>query len=105
MNMKEHLYTIVTEECAEVQQAVSKTLRFGKDNYAPNGSPEHTNEKQLLEEYYQLQAVMEMLFAANIINDLPSDEILQIKANKKKNVMSYMKASEYAGCLQKDSTS
>lgn len=100
MDIRENLYTTVMEECAEVQQAISKILRFGEDNYAPNGSPAHNNERHLLTEYYQLQTVMEMLFEKNIITDLSTDEILQIKADKKKKIISYQTASKFAGYLQ-----
>ena len=37
MNKQEYLLTCLSEECAEIQQAVSKALRFGLDNYNPNG--------------------------------------------------------------------
>lgn len=35
MNSVENLCVIVTEECSEIQKAVSKSMRFGFDNYNP----------------------------------------------------------------------
>ena len=49
----ENLCVVAMEECAELQQALSKSLRFGFQNYNPN-TPEKTNSVDILNEYYQL---------------------------------------------------
>ena len=51
MTKNENLLVTLSEECAEVQQAVSKVLRFGQDNYNP-ATPQVTNELEVLTEYY-----------------------------------------------------
>ena len=50
MNKLEHLLVVVNEECAEIQQATSKALRFGLYNGHPN--KETMNEEDILIEYY-----------------------------------------------------
>ena len=51
---------ITIEECAEVQQALAKIMRFGAKDHHPE-APTETNEEQLLTEFYQLTAMMEEL--------------------------------------------
>ena len=61
MNKKEHLLTILIEECAEVQQAATKTLRFGLKDRKKGVGP--TNEEHLAYELNDLSAVVELLNA------------------------------------------
>ena len=35
MTKIENLLVVTAEECAEIQQAISKAMRFGMDNYHP----------------------------------------------------------------------
>ena len=67
MTKNENLLVTLMEECAELQQAVSKALRFGMDGCRP-GSPERNNEHDIMVEYYQLVAVMEMLNNDNVLH-------------------------------------
>lgn len=67
MNRAEHLMTIVMEECDEVSQRVSKAKRFGMLQVQqargdkPEQNPERlTNKQRILDEFYDLVAVMEM---------------------------------------------
>ena len=60
MNKIENISVTVMEECAEVQQAISKSLRFGYDCCNPL-NPEMNNAQDILIEYYQLEAMMELL--------------------------------------------
>ena len=55
MNKKEHLMVVAMEECAEIQQAIAKSLRFGLQDHRPE-TPTMTNEQEILTEYYQLMA-------------------------------------------------
>lgn len=59
MNRLEHLLTILSEECAEVQQAVSKILRFGLEDTPDTLIP--TNHEALEMELNDLRAAVEML--------------------------------------------
>lgn len=101
MNKTENLYIVASEECAEIQQCISKILRFGENNYHPS-NPEETNEIQLITEFYQLQAVMEMIIEQGIINDISKEEIETIKSNKKYKVSKYTQLSESLGRIVND---
>lgn len=92
MTKGENLLVTLSEECAEVQQAVSKALRFGKDNYNP-ATPQITNELEILTEYYQLVAVMEMLIDGGELRQLGDYDITKIKSSKKYKVGLYQSMS------------
>lgn len=96
MTEKENLLVVLAEECAEVQQATTKSLRFGLDNHGPD-APMYTNEHDLLTEYHQLVAVMEMLCEHGIIQPLDEDLVETIKAEKKLAVRNYMAMSRCLG--------
>lgn len=92
MKKDENLLIILGEECAEVQQAVSKILRFGKDACNPI-TPYTTNELDVLTEYYQLAAVMEMLIDQGVLQQLSECDIATIKSDKKSKVEHYQNVS------------
>lgn len=98
MNRQEHLLTVTSEECAEIQQAISKGLRFGiKEPICLK--PDKTNEMEILKEIYHLLAMVEMLQDEEIIGRLTDDEIQVIKEKKKRNVEKYMLESFEKGLL------
>ena len=92
MNTNDYLSIVTMEECAELQQALSKALRFGFDDHHPE-MPEQSNEQQVLEEYYQLVSMMEELQKRKIIHSLSEQEVQQIKEGKIKKVYQYMEYS------------
>ena len=57
---------ILSEECAEVIQAISKCHRFGLDNYKP-GKPK-TNREHLEEEIGDLLAMVEILRDMGVVD-------------------------------------
>ncbi|MEW8253726.1 MAG: hypothetical protein AB2747_05190 [Candidatus Thiodiazotropha taylori] len=65
MNTKEHLLTCLAEECAEIQQAVSKALRFGLDDGYPDADT--TNAQDIAREYIDLMAVVDLCREHGII--------------------------------------
>jgi len=78
MNSKEHeVMNILSEECAEVIQAVSKCHRFGMDNYKP-GKPK-TNRQHLAEELGDLQAMIDLCTGYGLVDR----EEVQTAANNK----------------------
>lgn len=99
MNSIENLFIVASEECSEIQQCISKILRFGKSNHHPS-RPEDTNAKELLKEYYQLQAVMDMIIDGGVLYNLSESEIMQIKDSKKLNVLKYSELSKQLGFLK-----
>lgn len=99
MTRNEYLLTVVSEECAEIQQAVSKILRFGVDGRNPY-DPATPNGDHLLTEYYQLEEMMEMLFDADILIPFNFPDILHIREDKREKVEKYMDVSKRLGYLQ-----
>lgn len=81
MNSKERLMIVAMEECAEVQQEISKALRFGVNNYHCD-NPDITNGERILKEYYQLKAVMDMLVIQRIIPTITEEEKYRIYNDK-----------------------
>ena len=67
MNSQEReVMNILSEECAEVIQAISKCHRFGIDNYKP-GKPK-TNREHLEEELGDLYAMIEILQEMDVVS-------------------------------------
>lgn len=96
MNNIENLLVITAEECAEVQQAISKVLRFGVDNHYE----EHcTNAMQIMTEYYQLQAMVEELQKRSVLPYLMHETIFNIKKSKIEKVNHYNEESRKLGRL------
>lgn len=83
MNAKEHeIMNILSEECAEVIQAVSKCNRFGMDNYKP-GKPK-TNREHLEEELGDLVAMIDLMIEHSLINPVSLDRAKRAKIEKLK---------------------
>lgn len=61
--------TNLAEECAEVQQMVSKIIRFGWDSHHPEDPERTPNIVRLAREVGNILAVIDIM-------DLPEDEIL-----------------------------
>ena len=57
---------ILSEECAEVIQAVSKINRFGMDNYKPGKLK--TNRQHLEEELGDLMAMIDILQEMDVVS-------------------------------------
>lgn len=99
MNNIENLFVVASEECAEMQQSISKILRFGERNHHPD-RPDDTNAKELLTEYYELQGVMEMIINQGILGHMTEEQIKYIKKNKKRKVSVYAQLSKDLGLIR-----
>ncbi len=73
---------ILSEECAEVIQAVSKINRFGMDNYKP-GKPK-TNRQHLEEELGDLMAMIDILQEMNVVSYTNIEKAAEAKHEKLK---------------------
>lgn len=73
---------ILSEECAEVIQAVSKCHRFGLDNYKP-GKP-LTNAQHLEGEIGDLLAMVDLLKSMNVVSQEGLDAAKSAKIEKLK---------------------
>ncbi|ALS03228.1 hypothetical protein ATZ33_00305 [Enterococcus silesiacus] len=99
MRKNEYLTLVAMEECAEIQQALSKAIRFGFDDHHPSRADE-TNEEQILTEFYQLTAMMEELQKQGIIESFTQAKIDQVKQDKIEKVYKYMDYSVKKGLLE-----
>lgn len=94
MTSEEYLLQKLSEECAEVQQAISKILCFGlHETYPERGK---TNEQYLYAELNDLNASVEMLNEAGVLHYLPSRKAVDAKKIK---VEKWMEYSEKCGKL------
>lgn len=76
------IMNILSEECAEVIQAISKCNRFGLDNMKP-GKP-LTNAQHLEGEIGDLLAMVDLLQSKNIVTKEGLDLAKQAKVEKLK---------------------
>jgi len=84
MNEREReVMNILSEECAEVIQAISKCHRFGLDNLKP-GKPK-TNCEHLEEEIGDLLAMVDILLEMQVVSSasLESAKLAKIEKLKK----------------------
>lgn len=93
MTHDEHLLTILSEECQEVAQRVSKALRFGLDEIQP-GQP-LTNAERITEEVCDLLAMIELCQAHALI---PGERRARIE-QKKAKVQQFLQYSRECGTL------
>lgn len=85
MNKTEYLLTCLTEECAEIQQATTKALRFGlNDDYK-----EITPSDAIVLECNDLLAVVELLVEEGAIKDIGQREAINKKKEKLLKFMEY----------------
>ncbi|TWH48526.1 hypothetical protein [Sporomusa sp. KB1] len=85
MTETEHLLVCLAEECAEIQQAVGKALRFGlQDNYKDS-----TPAEDIARECCDLIAVIEMLEEAGIIKKTGTIQAIEQKKFKVRYYMEY----------------
>ena len=95
MNLTEHLLTCLAEECAEVQQAVSKALRFGANDGYPGCQT--TNAQDIEREVVDVIAVVEMLEEVGVITLSKNKEARIIQ--KKLRVVEFMEYAKARGTL------
>lgn len=99
MNQTEHLLTCLIEECAEIQQAVCKALRFGLDDGSPDHIPFTTNAQDIAKECCDIIAVIELLEETEVIEK--TGTITAIK-QKKAKIHRYMDYAVERGTLRKE---
>ncbi|TAJ79070.1 MAG: hypothetical protein EPO42_06830 [Gallionellaceae bacterium] len=87
MNRTEHLLACLAEECAEVQHAVAKALRFGLDDGYPGAAS--TNAQDIARELNDVLAIVTMLEDEGIL-DCPADrEAIEQKMARVGEYMGY----------------
>jgi NTP pyrophosphatase (non-canonical NTP hydrolase) len=81
-NQEREVMNILSEECAEVIQAISKCHRFGIDNYKP-GKPK-TNRQHLEEELGDLYAMINILQEMDVVSWTNIEQAAEAKREKLK---------------------
>lgn len=83
MNQTEHLLTTLMEECAEIQQACSKALRFGLDDTYRDAEYGCSPREMIFKELQDLLGVSELLSEAKVLPVLLADrEMIDAKKVK-----------------------
>lgn len=93
MNKTEYLLICLAEECAEVQHAITKSLKFGLDNWHPTHGT--FNRELVAKELEDLLAVMVMLQEEGCVRELTQSAM----AGKTQRVKEYMNCSRESGVL------
>lgn len=91
------------EECAELQQAISKALRFGLNSCHPD-TPDRTNALDIQTEYTQLGATMLLLERRGVLRGLPLSEAYIIRGEKIANIEKYETVSKSLGRIKDEPT-
>lgn len=91
MTRKEHLLTILAEECAETAKRTSKALRFSLAEVQPGQS--FTNAERIVGEFNDIVAVMEMLKAEGHLKEVFDYQHIQAKKAQVEHFMSRSKAN------------
>ena len=95
MNTTEHLLTCLAEECAELQQAISKALCFGLQDRYPGSNT--TNAQDIAKESIEVLALIELLQEQGIISKpRGTKDMVNAKRNR---VNEYMKYAKTTGAL------
>lgn len=97
MNRKEHLLTILAEECVETAQRATKALRFGINEIQEGQNQD--NAERIVYEFNDLFAVMNMLVEEGYIKN--DEKLLNAEAleRKKQRVEKYLLVSKKQGTL------
>lgn len=97
LNADEYLLVCLSEECAECAKEAAKTMRFGPECYDPNDPEKKRNVDRLIEEYYHIQAVMELLDSTAFLTLPSAGEARQIMSKKQIKVNEYRRISKNLG--------
>lgn len=105
MNQTENLLVNIAEECAEIQEAVAKALRFGLKNHHPDdasGDTTSTNGYQIYKEYLQLSYLIRQAVSLDILPFLTANEVEKIKSEKASAFFFWLGASVAEGTVKKE---
>ncbi len=94
MNQTEHLLVCLAEECAEIQYAVAKALRFGLNDRCPGATS--TNAQDIAHEFVDVLAIIEMLEKIGALERSTDAHAIE---RKKARVNYYMSYAEQRGTL------
>lgn len=95
MNTQEHLLTVLIEECAEIQYAACKALRFGLDDTF-RGDEALTPRQEIQFELDDLEGVTQLMAEAGMIGNKSRTRV----EAKKKKVREMLQYSGTQGTLK-----
>lgn len=98
MTRYEHLFLKLSEECAEVQQRVSKLLQFGAGESEPGQTL--TNAQRLRAEVNDLLSVIALLEGNGYLRWQSDDELSAHKLSKAEKIKKYLNYSEELGLVK-----
>ena len=98
MTIQEHLLVIVGEEGSEIAHRAAKALRFSLDETQPG--QKLSNADRIMEEYYDLVAVIEKCQRMNILPEWDERQIIFHKEAKNLKVEEFLVHSKENGTLQ-----
>ena len=108
MNRREHLLTILGEECSELHQELCKALRFGVYEQQPDNPL--NNSQRIFKEFNDLMAMVEMVNEEAVKTSFADASVTlgdrglmyrdeQLIAEKKRKVENYLLYSKKCGTL------
>lgn len=101
MNQYENILVTISEECAEIQKAVSKALRFGLENHHPD-QPDCSNADDILFEFIHLQTLIEGFQRHGYLPKWDDYTVKTIKDDKIKSMVKWQEVSFECGVLHGD---
>lgn len=101
MNLREHLLTILAEECSEVAKNASKALRFGVDEVyrGPENPRLLSNRERIVDELEDLRVIIDILKDYGIALEIESGEEAE-----KRRAAKRMKVFRYVGYARERGT-
>lgn len=99
MNEAEHLLTVLGEECAEIQQRISKALRFGLSEVEPGQAT--NNHDRICVEIADFRGVLELLQEREILRAIPYQAFTARIEAKKVKVQRFMEYAREQGTLER----
>lgn len=98
MNREQMLLLKLSEECNEIGQMCSKSIRFGLENKHPDGGL--TNRERLHQELNDLGAVISLLINAGVIHDEKLDLSTEQLEEREAKIEKYLLVSKNLSILQ-----
>lgn len=95
MTRTENLLTILSEECVETAQRVSKAIRFTLGEVQPE--QDLTNAQRIVYEFNDIVAVMEILQEEGVFEKVIDREAIE---KKKIKVAKYLGYSKHIGAIE-----
>lgn len=92
----DYMLTCVAEECAEIGKEAAKGIRFGLHD---KWHDKPTAHDAVIAEFYDLVAVMEMMFEAGILSKPSDKEIEEMIHRKRSRVRHFMEYSAERGYI------